>query len=212
MLSFTNINAVSPIPTQPFLWMAEYFSGGLVEYDLETGEPNNFKSIDKSKLVRFGLVGNNRKMWYEVVGGSFHIAGRNIGIAYETKDGKRYVLAGNGAFNMNDPISFKQGYIDISLGMGANKKHTKHSTHTETTRISGYYYGYKNQMKIEDVSFSFKPIVAIPMGKPAYIEVNLVADKDLDGKLIFIRNGKDFESFEGALQAGKTAKINWLIK
>lgn len=208
MLSFTSINAVSPIPTQPFLWMAEYFSEGLAEYDLKTGKPNNFKDIEKDKLVRFGLIGNNRKMWYEVTGGTFHIAGRNIGIAYETEDGKRYVLAGNGALNMNDPISFKQGYIDINV----NSKSPKGTVHNEQTRISAYYYGYKSQFEIDGVKFSFKPIVALPLSKPAYIEVSLMADKDLDGKLVFVRNGEDFECFKGMLQAGKTAKINWLIK
>ena len=58
MLTFSEVNAVSPIPTQPFVWMAEYFSGGLAEFDLATGTENNFQDIDRDKLLRFGLIGN----------------------------------------------------------------------------------------------------------------------------------------------------------
>ena len=211
MTTFSEVNAVSPIPAQPFIWMAEYFSGGLTEFDLETGAENNFQDIDKDKLLRFGLIGNKRKMWFECIGGTMNIAGRRIDIAFETKDGKRYNLTGNGGIMMKDIITFKKAVADVPIGIG-NKKASVTRTGELKPNIVGYYYGYKTQITIDGVTFSFKPIVSLPLSKAAYIEVSLMADTDLEGKIVFIKNREDIESFKGVLEKDKTNKINWLIK
>lgn len=211
MTTFSEVNAVSPIPTQPFIWMAEYFSGGLTEFDLETGVENNFQDIDKDKLLRFGLIGNKRKMWFECIGGTMNIAGRRIDIAFETKDGKRYNLTGNGGLMMKDIITFKKAVADVPIGIGNKKASVARSGELKSS-IVGYYYGYKTQIAIDGVTFSFKPIVSLPLSKAAYIEVSLIADTDLEGKIVFIKNREDIESFEGVLEKDKTNKINWLIK
>jgi hypothetical protein len=210
-MAFSDVNAVSPIPTQPFIWMAEYFSGGLTEFDLETGAENQFKDIDKDKLIRFGLIGNKRKMWFECIGGTLNIAGRRIDIAFEDKEGKIYNLTGNGGYMMTDVITYKKAIADVPIGMGNKKSSTARSGVLET-HIVGYYYGYKTQVKVNDVTFSFKPIVSLPLSKAAYIEVNITADKDLDGRIIFIKNREEIDSYEGQLLKDKTSQINWLIK
>jgi hypothetical protein len=211
MMTFSEVNPVSPIPTQPFLWMAEYFSGGLTEFDLGTGAENLFKDIDKSKIVRFGLIGNKRKMWFECIGGTFNIAGRRIDVVYETKDGKCYNLTGNGGHVMNDIITYKKAVADVPVGVGNRKSSTSKSGILESC-IVGYYYGYKTQLTLDGITFTFKPIVSLPLGQAAYLAVSLVADKDLDGRIVFIRNREEIESFEGALLKDKTSQINWLIK
>lgn len=210
-MTFSEVNAVSPIPTQPFVWMAEYFSGELTEFDLETGVENKFQYIDKDKLIRFGLIGNKRKMWFECIGGTFTIAGRRIDIVFEDKEGNRYNLTGNGGYRMNDIITYKKAIADVPIGMG-NKKASTTGSGVLETRIVGYYYGYKTQLKINGVTFSFKPIVSLPLSKAAYIEVNITADKDLDGRIIFIKNREEIESYEGQLLKDKTSQISWLIK
>jgi hypothetical protein len=48
-ITFDNVSLFSPITTQPFIWMAEYFSNmGLTEFDLDTKEENNFNLRDKT--------------------------------------------------------------------------------------------------------------------------------------------------------------------
>ncbi|WP_312339078.1 hypothetical protein [Anaerospora hongkongensis] len=211
MLTFSEVSAVSPIPTQPFVWMAEYFSGGLTEFDLATGTENNLQDIDKDKLIRFGLIGNNRKLWFECIGGTFNITGRRIDIAFESKDGKRYSLTGNGSNMTRDIITFKKAIADVPVGVGSKKASTSR-TGSLDSRIVGYYYGYKTQFTIDGFNFTFKPIVSLPLSKAPYISVNIMTDRDLDGRIIFIRNREEIESIDGFLAKDKTSQLNWLIK
>lgn len=211
MNTFSEVSAISPVPAQPFIWMAEYFSGGLTEFDLDNGKENAFKDIEKEKLVRFGLIGNNKKMWYECQGGTFHIAGRNISVAFETKDGKRYGLAGNGGEQMRDIITYKRACAELPVKASIKSASQRKSGILES-KIDAYYYGYKTQMSVDGVKFNFKPIVALPMGKAAYMEVSIMSDTDLDGRIVFIKNGQDIEAFEGKLEKDRPVRINWLIK
>jgi hypothetical protein len=211
VITFSEVNPISPIPAQPFIWMVEYFLGGLAEFDLESGVENSFQDIDKSKVIRFGLIGNNRKLYFECVGGTFNIAGRRIDIAFETKDGERHMLTGNGSNYMNDIITYKKAIADVPVGVGNKKVSTARSGVLES-KIVGYYYGYKSQIKHGDITFQFKPIVSLPLSKPAFIAVNIVANTDLEGRIIFIRNREEIESFNGMLVKDKNYQINWLIK
>lgn len=201
---FTEAKVVSPLPAQSFLWMAEYFSGGLLEYDKEKNRLNPFGMIQKEKLVRFGLVGQNRSMWYEAVGGNIRVANHNYGIAFVSNNGTRYSLAGNGAYRMTDCISYKQAYANIPFGAKGNGD--------VQSVICGYYFGYKTQIETEGVKFSFKPIFAMPLDKAAYFDISLVADQNLEGKFVITKDGKDFSETEAILLKGKATRIQWMIR
>lgn len=51
----------SPV-AQSFIWVAEYADGShLAEYNFDNRKANSFYHIDKTKLIRFGLIGKARK-------------------------------------------------------------------------------------------------------------------------------------------------------
>lgn len=203
---FSEINPESPNKKQHFMWVAEYFGDKfLSEFDVNTKKENNFKDIEKDKLVRFGLVGNSKKMWFECNGGTFNIVGRKIDVIFQA-NGKDYPLTGNGNNFLNDVITYKQATIDASLGRSSG------TSGKFTSKIIGYFFGYKTQMKINDLNFTFKPIVSLPLSKPAYMQINLMVDEDIDGKLIFIRNREVVDEFDKSFVKGKSEQINWLIK
>ena len=63
---FREINAnINEIINRDFIWVSEYLNGSLIyEYDKEKGIENNFYSIDKNQLLRFGLIGHGMRLYY----------------------------------------------------------------------------------------------------------------------------------------------------
>src|SRR5690606_4680666 len=92
---FGKMKPYSPV-IQDYIWVAEYYGGGISEFDLETKESNSFYDIDKSKLQRFGLIGKGKKMWFECYRGVFNINGNVYELIYRTN--KDYKLTGQDMF------------------------------------------------------------------------------------------------------------------
>ena len=195
---FGNIKPYSPV-TQDYIWVAEYYGGGISEFDLETKESNSFYDIDKSKLQRFGLIGKGKKMWFECYRGVFNINGNVYELIYRTD--KDYKLTGQDMF-YRDIITYKQAIADIDL--------TKRVGSSES-KIVGYYFGYKTELKIDDITFNFKPIISIPINKPMYIDIHLVANKDLKGELLFVKNGDIIDTIYAPLKKDVAGGIKWRV-
>jgi hypothetical protein len=196
---FGKIKPYSPVD-QNYIWIAEYYSGGISEFDLETKEGNSFYDIDKSKLQRFGLIGKGKKMWFECYRGPFNINGDVYNLAYRLD--KIYMLTGQDMFQ-RDIITYKKAIADIDLTKRAG---------SSKSRIVGYYFGYKTEFKIDGIKFNFKPIVCIPVGQPMYIDIHLVANRDLEGELLFIKNDEIIDTIYAPLKKDVAGGIQWRLR
>lgn len=196
---FSRIKPYSPVE-QDYIWVAEYFNGYLSEFDFETKKSNSFYDIDKKQLVRFGLIGKGKKMWFECYRGVFNIDGNVYELTYRTD--KDYRLTGQDMF-YRDIITYKQAIADIDL--------TKRVGSSES-KIVGYYFGYKTELKIDDITFNFKPIVSIPINEPMYIDIHLVASRNLKGELLFVKNGEIIDTIYAPLKKDVAGGIKWILR
>ena len=193
------MNLMSPRKGQDFIWLAEYLDGSyLTEFDLGDGKENSFYSINKSMLVRFGLIGHNLKMFYEVLGGYFNIAGTFIEIILKEKDGKEYPITGRQEI-YNDIITFKdaEAYID-STSISGN--------------ITKYNFGFKKSLVYSDLCISSKVIFTIPYKKLSYFNFRLVCDRDITGELIIKYSGKVVEALPCEFVSERGYELNWIMK
>jgi hypothetical protein len=201
ILTFDTVKCVSPVNTQPFIWMAEYFSNtGLTEFDFCTLKENNFSDIDKENLRKFGLIGKGTKMLFDCQGGSFNVVGRNFSIELEC-DGKSYRL--NDISNyITDIITYKRAEAIIPYGLqkGGQLK----------PNISGYFCGYKTKLCINEVNFNFKPIISLVAGKPLYLDISLSVDRDMEGTLYIAKNETRIP-YNISLKKNITSRVHWTI-
>ena len=199
---FESIKSYSPVK-QNFIWIAEYYNGGISEFDIKTKKANSFYNINKNKLQRFGLIGNGNKMWFECYRGPFNINGNVYNVGYRIKD-KGYCLTGQDMFQ-RDIIAYKKAVSDISF-----KKNIQAGN--VVNKIVGYYFGYKTEFKIDDIIFKFKPIICIPVNQSLYIDIHLVSNKDLEGKLLFVKNDKIIDTVFAPLKENVTGGIQWVLR
>lgn len=192
----------SPTPqaiNMPFNWIADYFDGTyLSEYDFQTHKHNDFYLINQNNTLRFGLIGQGMKFFFENSDGSFYINGRYIDIGYEV-NGETYILTNNN--NKKDLITYKQAHTSY------NK-----DTILQKTVIDSINFGYKTLYSNKNIECYFQPVVSLPFNDKAYIQVKITSKKDLDGNLVFISKNKVVEKFHAPLKANQAGQINWTIK
>lgn len=199
------INPKSPVDFQDYVWAAEYADGTkLLEFDPQTKRPNKFYDIRKQDLIRFGLIGLGYKMYSEVYGGFMVINRQLFEVVYKVGD-KEYYLTGQPKM-YNDIISYKdaEATANVTSKGAPNGKFSN--------RITGFNFGYKVQLDVEDVKFNFRLIYSVPYNSPAYLNFRLVANKKLDGKLVIKRNGSAVAEFEAPLEEGIGGELNWVVK
>lgn len=190
----------SPV-SQPFIWVAEYMDGNyFTEFDYATAEENSFHAIDRGNLIRFGLVGDGVCAYYEILGGIFKIVGQMITAKYVVGE-KEYRLIGQ-------PIP----YSDIITYKDAEFVFDPKIAGSGSTHITQFSVGYKVKLKLDDVNFSFQALCQIPMQQRARMQFKLVADKDLGGKLVISRNGREVDVVDAPLEKGKGGMINWEMR
>lgn len=195
----------SPIENQKFLWIAtmedETF---LPEYSFDSYKENSFYSIDKERLLRFGLIGYGMSMYFETYGGEFVIAKRLIQVIYKDKNtGKEYWLTGQSDSKYNDIIQFKNAESFF------NPSETSGST---VSNITQYNIGYKRELNFEDVKFHFKAICCVPHGQRLYLNLRLVSSINFDnGAIIIRRNDEEFE-YDAPMAADHAYEFNWEVQ
>jgi hypothetical protein len=201
---FQNYHGYSPVRNQDFIWIAEYVDGTyLSEFDLITHRPNNFYSIDKNKLIRFGLVGQGMKLYFEVGGGIFKLNGQMIMFTYIDENGNEYFLTGQNKL-YNDIITYKDAHCDGAVFFGGSG--------VLQTNISQYNFGYKTKLLINDIAFNFQCICCLPYNHPAFMEIKLVSNKDMNGKLRVYRNNRIVDEIEAPLKEGYAGFTKWIIR
>ncbi|WP_237391639.1 hypothetical protein [Paenibacillus dendrobii] len=190
----------SPVQ-QPFVWVAEYLDGShLSEFDYITKKENNFCSIHRDNLLRFGLLGNGASMYFEVYGGIFKILGQMIEVDYVTNE-KSYQLTGR-AMNYKDIITYKDAEFVFNPKVEGSGQ----------TMITQFNFGYKTKFTIDDTDFHFQAICQIPMNQLASLELRLVSSKDLNGRLAIKRNGRTVDFIEAPLQSNLGGSIHWELR
>ncbi|MFF2017215.1 hypothetical protein [Paenibacillus sp. NPDC058177] len=198
MLSiFNNHSGISPV-AQDFIWLGEYYDGTyLAEFDLTTGIENSFYSINKSKLIRFGILGHNYKLFFEH-DGVFNLNGAGIEVVYRHGE-KEYNLTGHSG-KFSDIITYKDAESTVNLAGGGGLTNTV---------INQYNFGYKSVIELDGVTFQFKATCKIPFGQAMYMNFWLVADKKLDGVLVIKKNNRIVEEINAPLRKGVGGEVNF---
>lgn len=204
MFIFGNKQLVkSPVKDQAFVWVAEYYDGThLSEIDFVTMKSNSFYGIDKTKIIKFGLLGENSQAYFDVGNGIFTLNKHRLTVSYEA-NGVEYPLTGR-TLIYNDIITYKDAVSDASpfmKGKGAF-----------TNKIMQFNVGYKKQMELEDVNIYFQCVLGIPLDSSAFLQIKISSDTDLDGRLIFRRNGEIVDYLNAPLKAGLAGQVDWTIK
>ncbi len=198
-MSIFNGRRVSPV-SQDFIWVAEYADGSnIAEFDLLTRKENSFYSIQRDKLIRFGLIGHGMGLYYEVPGGIFKLNGRMIELIYKTKV-REYYLTGH-AKMYNDIITYKDAEAVLKLDG------------TTQSNITQFNFGYKQELEFEDgLKFNLRVLCKIPYNQPIYMNIRLVANKEVCGFLHIKRNGLVCDVFEAPLRKGVGGELNWVVR
>ncbi|MFF2090190.1 hypothetical protein [Paenibacillus sp. NPDC058174] len=195
----------SPVDTQDFIWLAEYKDATFFpEISYDGVNENNFQDIDRTKLLRFGLIGMGMNMHFDVMSGIFNIAGRRIEILYQDNaTGKQYNLTGQPMVTYNDIIQFKNA--EAIFNPSDNRGNLD-------SQITQYNFGYKQQLNIHDINFYFKAICGVPYGRNIYLNLHLVADRAFNNGIIMIKkNGAEIFELAAAMNANETYELNWEV-
>ena len=107
-------NLMSPVHNEghTFIYFAEYDDGGyFYEYDNETNH-HKFDDMDKEKVVKFGLIGNKLKLYFDLNSGMFYLNNSSkIKINFTLSDGKEFDLS-NESTGQKSLITFKDAHTD----------------------------------------------------------------------------------------------------
>jgi len=195
----------SPVSDQDFIWVAEYYDRTfLAEFDFDKRTANSFYSIDKNKIVKFGLIGMGSQAYFDVGNGVFTINNHRLTISYSANE-MEYPLTGR-ALVYNNLITYKDAVSDAAPFFKGNGAFSN--------SIIQFNVGYKKEMELSDVVIHFQCVLGIPtsIDDSAHLQIKMVSDQDLDGKLIFRRNGKIVDEIYAPLRAGMSGNLNWTIR
>jgi hypothetical protein len=197
---FIKDNLYSPT-SQQLIWCAEYLDGtSLCEVDLNTLQENTFAHIQKDNLLRFGLFGSGTKSYYEVYGGIFKIVGQMIQVSYVTDD-QQYDL-------MGQPLMYK----DAITYYNAEYLFDPGVQNSGVNRITQFNFGFKQKLNINGVNFNFKAIAQFPLNQGVQVELTIVSDTDLNGRLVIRRNNVVVDEFEAPLVKSVGGEITWIMR
>lgn len=198
----------SPVP-QEIIWLAEYSDGTyLSEFDFQTQQPNKFDRIRRQDVIRFGLVGIDVPVYYEVFGGFFNIAGRGIQAKYVTASEEEYYLIGHNK-PYNQIIQFKRGESELNL---LDLKRDSIIWGKNAGEIVEHHFGYRVHLDVRDVRFEFEVVCTIPYQKPVFMTFKLAANKDLDGSLVILRSGVEVARIKAPLEKNVKGETSWVVK
>lgn len=196
----------SPVPNkQPLIWVAEYDDGTfLTEYDLNTKNKNDFYSINKNKLLRFGFIGNGSKAYFNISDGTFIIDDNKIQISYIHNENEVF-LTGR-TFIYNDIIQYKSAIADIDVMSLKNDQDI-------VGDVSCHSIGFKKQLDLFDSSIHFKSILHIPSigDQSPYLEIKISSSVDVNGQLMIKVNNSEVDKIDAPLKANMAGVINWRL-
>ena len=193
----------SPVTNREFVWLAQYLDGTeLSEFNFEDKQENSFYSINKQKLVTFGLVGHGMHLCYGVATGFFKIGDYIIEIGY-MEENKEYKLCGQ-RIVYNDIVQFKRSTSELQM-----------AKNSITSFITEHNLGYKvKDLEINGLHFNFQNLLVIPLtGRSMFMSCKLLCqEQDLNGCLYVKRNGVLASLIQAPLVKGKYGYTEWEIR
>lgn len=191
----------SPTPLRDFIWVANYADGSiLTEFDYITKEKNDFYSIRKQDIIRFGLAGHGYHFYHDTVGGSFHLPQGKFDFRYVFES--RSIDLTSGFDFCNDIITFKKANSTFDPTGVQN---------ISNSQIVEYVFGYKKKISTDDFQAHVKIMFHIPFGSPMYISIRMVTEHDYNGKLQILEGGKVIEQIDSPLFKDTSSEINWEV-
>jgi len=196
------LRLVSPIDGQDFIWLAEYVDGTcLTEFDLQDYHENSFYRIEREKMLRFGLIGHDIKLFYEVFGGYFNLAGTFIELELVDECGEIYPITGKNEF-YRDIITYKDAETSMDIGSGMLSK----------PLITKYNFGFKHCLECKGFHINSRVIFTIPFRDLSYFNFRLVSSKNFKGNFIIKYNGQIKESIPFEFTKNVGQEFNWIMK
>lgn len=207
-MSFQLINGTHPINELDFIWLSMYSNGTMdSEYDLDTHvkDVNKFYNIDKQNLIQFGLVGHGAKMYFDAINGVFDVNMSKFTFEYHVGD---TVIHLNGLdLGYKDLITYKDAVSDID-----NKGRLVSSGGGYKGSIQQYNIGYKKKLVTPFGEMHFQCILSLPRNDVGFFNIKITSSSDLDGRLVFKRDGMEVDSIQAPLQSNVSGQINWTMK
>lgn len=189
-----------------YMFMAEYLDGALLfecHQDMKKGR--TVKEVDKNKVIRFGLIGQGLRTYFNIANGIFIHDGNKIEMIYKTKE-REYNLTNN-TMLYNDLIYFKNAYTECQHSFTNNRSNASGQVFT------GYNYGYKTKLTFDDgTQFYFKPILSIPLNQPTNLNIRLVSNKDLDGVIVIKINDLTKYELIAPLEKNIGGELTWFLR
>jgi hypothetical protein len=177
MLSKNNIPAISLTRERDFVWVAEYLNGSwLSEFD--GFKWNDFYSIDRSKLLNFGFIGHQNRLFFRS-NGQFVLNGIPVDFHYVTNNTTYYLTSRNMYYN--DIIQYKDAAANINFS----------SSGWANSSILRYNFGYKIPLCINGVNMEMRILCIIPRDSSVYFSVRLVSSINMDGELVVVMGGQN---------------------
>lgn len=207
-MSFQKSNGYAPNGlTQDFTWLAEYIdSTYMSEFDYRTLTKNDFYLINRFNLAKFGLVGQGMKLFFDVNTGMFNLNDHVLNFSYATEDNEYRFTGSNAHGFYSDIITFKDAHSDADLTNNTISR-------GYSTNIHQYNFGYKKKFAFDDGTiFNFQVLVCLPYNKPAYVEIKIVPNKNLDGNLLIKKVGAMTEKIEAPLNKEYAGICQWIIR
>jgi hypothetical protein len=197
---FHKKNSISPVK-QDFVWLAEYDDGTFFcEFDFLNKKNNNFYHIDRSKIVKFGMIGQNIPMYFSVFGGTFYLDGNMVDFRYVVNK-KVYQLTEQKSY-YNDIITFKDAFADLHPSKKNNVK----------SNICQYNFGYKKRLFFDEFEIDLNFICEIPSSNHVRINLCIKSNDFINGELIILKNKSVYHTLKAPLQKNKVCNFIWEVR
>lgn len=170
----------SKLTDHPFMWVAEYEDGTILDEALENGEFRSFTAIRKDTVKTFNLVGRKMRAYIDTSNGIFNLNDVLFSTAIRIGE-NTYPISSIEGETYKDLIHYKGFYADTIMNDGKIK-----STGLNIITNS-YHIGWKKNIILNDNQrLSFKMIYSILMGKGIEFEFKLSSDKDIKDGILLI--------------------------
>ena len=170
----------SKLTDHPFMWVAEYEDGTILDEALENGEFRSFTAIRKDTVKTFNLVGRKMRAYIDTSNGIFNLNDVLCSTAIRIGE-NTYPISSIEGETYKDLIHYKGFYADTIMNDGRIK-----STGLNIITNS-YHIGWKKNIILNDNQrLSFKMIYSILMGKGIEFEFKLSSDKDIKDGILLI--------------------------
>lgn len=170
---------LSPIERQPFIWFAKYGENDTLTEFEDNGKENEWNTIEKDRLIEFGLIGRGAKLFYSINDGIINVMDKQIKFFLQNEDGSTIKLNNREGEIYNDIVQFK-GFYNEYDPMDKNRDPNKPLENI----IDSFHFGYKHKIELPQGILHVEHVFRLPLGKPMKLGFRLTPNFELDSKLV----------------------------